>query len=37
VLDAGPLADTGNVGKVYRVIRNGVVYEPEKLMQAVRQ
>jgi imidazolonepropionase-like amidohydrolase len=37
VLDADPLADSGNVGKVYRVIKNGVVYEPEKLMEAVRQ
>jgi len=36
VLDADPLADSGNVGKVYRVIKNGVVYEPEKLMEAVR-
>ena len=36
VLDADPLADTGNVGKVYRVIRNGVVYEPEKLMETIR-
>lgn len=36
VLDADPLADTGNVGKVYRVIKNGVVYEPEKLMEAIR-
>jgi imidazolonepropionase-like amidohydrolase len=36
LLDADPLADTGNVGKVYRVIKNGVVYQPEKLMEAVR-
>lgn len=36
VLDADPLADTGNVGKVYRVIKNGVVHEPEKLMEAIR-
>lgn len=35
LLDADPLADTGNVGKVYRVIKNGVVYEPEKLMEMV--
>jgi imidazolonepropionase-like amidohydrolase len=36
LLDADPLADTGNVGKVYRVIKNGVVHEPEKLMEAIR-
>lgn len=36
LLDADPLADTGNVGKVHRVIKNGVVYEPEKLMEAIR-
>jgi imidazolonepropionase-like amidohydrolase len=36
LLDADPLADTGNVGKVYRVIKNGVVYEPEKLMESIR-
>ena len=36
VLDADPLADTGNVGKVYRVIKNGVVYDPEALMKAIR-
>jgi imidazolonepropionase-like amidohydrolase len=35
LLDADPLADTGNVGKVHRVIKNGVVYEPEKLMEAI--
>jgi imidazolonepropionase-like amidohydrolase len=36
VLDADPLADVGNVGKVYRVIKNGVMYEPEKLMETIR-
>lgn len=36
VLDADPLADTGNVGKVYRVIKNGVVYEPQALMDSIR-
>ncbi|MGE0031414.1 MAG: amidohydrolase family protein [Steroidobacteraceae bacterium] len=36
LLDADPLADAGNVGKIYRVIKNGVVYEPEKLMEAIR-
>jgi len=36
VLDADPLADTGNVGKVHRVIKNGVVHDPEKLMEAIR-
>jgi imidazolonepropionase-like amidohydrolase len=36
LLDADPLADTGNVGKVYRVIKNGVVYDPETLMESVR-
>jgi imidazolonepropionase-like amidohydrolase len=35
LLDADPLADTGNVGKVYRVIKNGVVHEPEKLMESI--
>jgi imidazolonepropionase-like amidohydrolase len=36
LLDADPLADTGNVGKVYRVIKNGVVQDPASLMESIR-
>jgi len=36
VLDANPLADSNNVGKVYRVIKNGVVHDPEALMESIR-
>lgn len=34
VLDADPLADIGNLAKVHRVIKGGVVYDPEDLMKA---
>ena len=36
VLDADPLADSGNVGKVYRVIKNGVVLDPQGLLDSIR-
>jgi imidazolonepropionase-like amidohydrolase len=32
ILDADPLADVGNLEKVHRVIKGGVVYDPEELM-----
>jgi imidazolonepropionase-like amidohydrolase len=36
ILDADPLADIGNLAKVHRTIKGGVVYEPEKLMESIR-
>lgn len=35
VLDADPLQNISNVRSVYRVVKNGVVYEPEKLLRPV--
>jgi imidazolonepropionase-like amidohydrolase len=32
ILDADPLADVGNLAKVYRTIKAGVVYDPAELM-----
>jgi imidazolonepropionase-like amidohydrolase len=32
ILDADPLADVGNLEKVHRVIKGGVVYDPVELM-----
>jgi imidazolonepropionase-like amidohydrolase len=37
VLDADPLADVGNLARVHRVIKDGVVHDPEKLMESIRQ
>ncbi|MGH8863238.1 MAG: amidohydrolase family protein [Burkholderiales bacterium] len=36
ILDANPLEDTGNLGRVYRVIKDGKVYDPEELMKSIR-
>ena len=36
LLDADPLADTGNLGRIYRVIKDGRVYDPEILMDSIR-
>ncbi len=36
VLDADPLADIGNLAKVHRVLKDGVVYDPEELMRSIR-
>ncbi len=36
LLDADPLADSGNLAKINRVIKNGVVYDPEALMKSIR-
>jgi len=36
ILDANPLADIGNLAKVYRTIKGGVVYDPEALMESIR-
>jgi len=36
ILDADPLADIGNLAKVYRTIKGGVVYDPEALMESIR-
>lgn len=33
ILDADPLADVGNLQKVYRVLKDGVVYDPGELMR----
>ena len=35
LLDADPLADSGNLAKVNRVIKNGVVYDPGELMKSL--
>jgi len=35
ILDADPLADVGSLEKVHRVIKGGVVFEPEALMHAL--
>ena len=35
ILDADPLADVGNLAKVYRTIKGGVVYEPAELMDSI--
>ena len=36
ILDADPLADIGNLAKVYRTIKGGVVYDPAELMDSIR-
>jgi imidazolonepropionase-like amidohydrolase len=36
ILDGDPLADIGNLAKVYRTIKGGVVYDPEALMESIR-
>jgi imidazolonepropionase-like amidohydrolase len=36
ILDADPLEDIGNLTKVYRTIKGGVVYDPEALMESIR-
>lgn len=33
--DADPLADVGNLGKVHRTIKGGVVHDPEALMESL--
>ncbi len=35
ILDADPLADIGNLEKVHRVVKGGVVFEPEALMESL--
>lgn len=35
ILDADPLADSGNLGHIYRVIKDGVVYDPQALMDSI--
>jgi imidazolonepropionase-like amidohydrolase len=36
LLDADPLADSGNLARINRVIKDGVVYDPEALMKSIR-
>ncbi len=36
ILDADPLADVGNLAKVHRTIKGGVVYDPAALMESIR-
>lgn len=36
ILDADPLADIGNLARVHRTIKNGVMYDPEQLMESIR-
>jgi imidazolonepropionase-like amidohydrolase len=35
ILDADPLADIGNLAKVHRTIKGGVVYDPNKLLAEI--
>ena len=35
ILDADPLVDVGNLAKVYRTIKGGVVYDPAELMRSL--
>jgi imidazolonepropionase-like amidohydrolase len=34
VLEADPLADIGNVRRIYRVVKGGVVHDPAELLRA---
>jgi imidazolonepropionase-like amidohydrolase len=36
ILDADPLADVGNLSHAYRVIKNGVVFDPQQLINSIR-
>ncbi len=36
ILNADPLEDIANLAALHRVIKNGVVYDPEELMRALR-
>lgn len=36
VLDADPLADSGNLAQVHRVIQDGLVNDPQMLMESIR-
>jgi imidazolonepropionase-like amidohydrolase len=35
ILDADPLADVANLQRVYRVLKDGVVYDPDELMRSL--
>ncbi len=35
ILDADPLADSGNLARIYRVIKDGRVYDPNELMKSL--
>ena len=35
ILDADPLADIGNLARVHRTIKGGVVYDPVVLMRSL--
>jgi imidazolonepropionase-like amidohydrolase len=37
VLDADPLEDIANLARVHRVVKDGVVFDPEELMQSVSE
>lgn len=37
LLEADPLADSGNLARVHRVLRDGRVFEPEALLRALRR
>ncbi len=36
ILEADPLADIGNVRRIYRVIKGGVVYDPSELLRGAK-
>jgi imidazolonepropionase-like amidohydrolase len=36
IVDRDPLEDVGNLSQVYRVVKDGRVYDPDRLMESVR-
>ena len=36
IVDSDPLADIGNLSRVHRVVRNGRVLDPERLIESIR-
>ena len=36
IVDSDPLADIGNLSRVHRVVRNGRVFDPERLIESIR-
>jgi cytosine/adenosine deaminase-related metal-dependent hydrolase len=36
ILDADPLATTANLSKIYRVIKNGQIFDPDELVRSIR-
>ena len=36
VLDADPLADVANLSRIYRVVKDGILYDPDALIASIR-